>query len=428
MTYQQTVDYLYSCLPMFTKLGLSAYKSDLNNINSLCHALGNPQHQFKSIHVGGTNGKGSSSHQLAAILQKAGYKTGLYTSPHLKDFRERIRINGKMISKAFVRKFVKDHQELFNTISPSFFEATVAMAFLYFATQEVDVAVVEVGLGGRLDSTNIIHPQLALITNISKDHTNILGDTLEEIAAEKAGIIKTKTPVVISERQAQTAAVFMSKAQQMDAPIVFADDVFHLNNIRRDADYLHFDVYKSNELRYANMSLDLNGSYQLKNIRGVLESVDQLRAQGYLLPDVVVMRALKQVKKITGLQGRWYKLQEKPLVIADTGHNEAGIKEVLQNIAATSYNKLHLVIGMVKDKDIEKVLSLLPVDAEYYFCKAQIDRALDADILAKQARKYQLKGKVYSSVAQAIAQAKQQAQADDLIFIGGSTFVVAEAL
>jgi dihydrofolate synthase/folylpolyglutamate synthase len=428
MTYQQTLDYLYSKLPMFTRVGAAALKKDLHNTLAMCAKLDNPQNKFKSIHVGGTNGKGSTSHMLAAILQQAGYKTGLYTSPHLKDFRERIRINGKMVSKQFVKDFVASQQEIIQEIEPSFFEVTVAMAFDYFAKEKVDIAVIEVGLGGRLDSTNIIIPQLSVITNISLDHTNILGDTLPEIAVEKAGIIKKNIPIVIGEKQAETEAVFITKAKAENASISFAGSSLHIKNTHQKNSLLIVDVYKGNQLIYSNLALDLTGVYQLKNILTVIESILKLKEIGYSIQDEAVYTALKNVKKITGLQGRWQTLSKNPLIICDTGHNKAGITEVMQNIKNTPHQKLHIVIGMVKDKDISGVLALFPKNATYYFCQPNLERALPANELAKQASDFGLKGKEFNTVKEAFQKAKSKATLKDLIFVGGSTFVVAEIL
>ncbi len=428
MNYHQTLDFLYSKLPMFTRVGAAALKKDLHNTIILCDAIDNPQHKFKSIHVAGTNGKGSTSHMLAAILQKAGYKTGLYTSPHLKDFRERIRINGKMIGKATVTDFVKSQKKLIQEIEPSFFEVTVAMAFDFFAKEKIDIAVIEVGLGGRLDSTNIITPELSVITNISLDHTNILGNTLTEIAREKAGIIKKNIPVVIGEQQAEIATVFIEKAKLEHAPLTFADTSLKVTNARSLNSHLVIDIEAEQKLIYRNLKLDLTGIYQQKNILTVLETIYQLKNLGYLIPDETLYAALRNTKKITGLQGRWQTLRKNPLVICDTGHNKAGITEVLKNIAATPHRNLHFVIGMVKDKDINGVLMLLPKNATYYFCAPNLERALSATQLSHQAHAYDLKGKIYDNVANALTKAKKSALADDLIFVGGSTFVVAEII
>lgn len=428
MNYKQTIDYLYNKLPMFTRVGAVAFKKDLHNTIAMCEKLGNPQQQFKSIHIAGTNGKGSTSHMLAAILQQAGYKTGLYTSPHLKDFRERIRINGEMVSESFVTDFVNEQQDIIEEINPSFFEVTVAMAFSYFAKEQVDIAIIEVGLGGRLDSTNIITPELSVITNISLDHTNILGNTLTEIAGEKAGIIKPGIPVVIGETQAESAPVFLQKAAATNSEIIFADQQLQLENTKRAHEFLTTSLSEHQKLIYPHLNLDLTGSYQLKNILTVVQSVLVLKQKGYVIPDMALYAAVANVKKLTGLQGRWQILQERPLIICDTGHNIAGITEVMQNIRSTAFDQLHIVIGMVKDKDISGVLQLLPTDARYYFCQPDLERALSATDLAEQAAKYQLEGKVYQNVTEAYQSAKTQAKATDLIFIGGSTFVVAEVL
>lgn len=428
MTYAKTLDFLYSKLPMFTRVGAVAIKKDLHNTLAMCEALGNPQNKFKSIHVAGTNGKGSTSHMLAAIFQKAGYKTGLYTSPHLKDFRERIRINGKMVSKAFVKDFVKDQQKLIKEIEPSFFEVTVAMAFDFFAQEKVDVAIIEVGLGGRLDSTNIITPELSVITNISLDHTNILGNTLPEIAFEKAGIIKKNIPVIIGERHAETEAVFLQKAKTENSPISFAEDIISITNFKKNANYLSADFSFKNGEKLTNLKSDLTGNYQTKNVKTVIASVTQLNKIGFNINWDAVKEALKNVKKITGLQGRWQALSKNPLIICDTGHNKAGITEVLQNINQTPHQNLHFVIGMVNDKDISGVLALLPKNATYYFCQPNLERALNAEQLNNQAKNYGLIGKTYQSVQQAFIAAKANANPNDLVFVGGSTFVVAEVL
>lgn len=428
MNYKETVDYLYSKLPMFTKVGTSAIKKDLDNTIQFCTSLGNPQQQYKTIHIGGTNGKGSTSHMLAAILQKAGYKTGLYTSPHLKDFRERIRIDGKKVSKNFVKQFIKQNKSLIETIEPSFFEVTVAMAFKAFADEEVDVAIIEVGLGGRLDSTNIIHPDLSIITNISLDHTNILGNTHAEIAFEKAGIIKKNTPVIIGERHPETDAVFIEKAKKIKAPLYFTEDHLKFDVLKRSNNKLKGNVWQDNEIILENLKTDLTGTYQDKNILTVIQAVNILRELRYHISNLALYNALKKVKKITGLQGRWQTLGKKPLIIADTGHNKAGITEIIQNIHNQKFKKLHMVIGMVKDKDISGVLQLLPQTANYYFCAPDLERALNANDLKQQAATSGLKGTAYTSVKAALKAAKNAASEHDLIFVGGSTFVVAEVI
>ena len=424
-TYADTLHYLYAQLPMFTRVGASAYKKDLHNTLALCNALHNPERKFKSVHIGGTNGKGSSSHMLAAILQTAGYKTGLYTSPHLRDFRERIRINGQMIPEQEVTNFVNSHQALFEEINPSFFEATVGLAFDYFAKQGVDIAIIEVGLGGRLDSTNVINPLLSLITNIGLDHQDILGNTLEEIAKEKAGIIKSSTPIIVGEKQAEIADVFENKAIEANAKILFASECWTITP-KETAPLLVVNALSSKQ--NLELALDLRGSYQVKNLAGVLTAVDELREQGFKISEENLKTALKQVSSLTGLQGRWQTLQQEPLVICDTGHNEDGIKEVLKNITNTPHQNLHMVWGMVKDKDVRKILELLPKKANYYFCQPNIPRGKPTEELAQEAQKYQLKGQAYTSVAEAYQQALSHAKPNDLVFVGGSTFVVAEVL
>ncbi|MCD8741760.1 bifunctional folylpolyglutamate synthase/dihydrofolate synthase [Mucilaginibacter roseus] len=425
--YAETLDYLFSQLPMFTRIGASAIKNNLDNTIALCDLLGNPHKKFKSVHIAGTNGKGSTSHMLAAILQTAGYKTGLYTSPHLKDFRERIRINGQMITEQTVIDFVEHYKVDFERIQPSFFEMTVALAFDVFAKEQVDIAIIEVGLGGRLDSTNVITPLLSLITNIGWDHMNMLGNTLPEIAGEKAGIIKPNIPVIISERQDEVAGVFIKKAAEVNAPITFAADCWQVEVPDHQHDALtHKTVIAKKEQQTYKLDVDLTGTYQQKNIKGVLEAVEQLREQGFIITNEHIERALKQVKILTGLHGRWEVLSTSPLTICDTGHNPDGVQEVLKNIANVNYHQLHFVIGMVNDKDISKVLAMLPPDAIYYFCKPNIPRGLAAEELQATANTYDLKGATYPSVKAALEAAQTAADTGDLVFAGGSTFVVAE--
>lgn len=427
-TYSQTLDYLFSALPMFSKLGESAYKKDLHNTIALCAFIGNPQHQFKTIHVAGTNGKGSTSHMLAAIFQAAGYKTGLYTSPHLKDFRERIKVNGQVCSEEFVVDFTNQIEPLIQEISPSFFEITVAMAFDYFAKQEVDIAIIEVGLGGRLDSTNIIDPELSVITNIGFDHMNLLGQRLEEIAFEKAGIIKPNKPVVIGETLAETKPVFLAKAASCKAPIHFAKDHFQIIDFETKSGHLMVTVSKLNNQEQHHFELDLPGYYQTKNLLTVLTAIEQLQMQGWKLDQQTVMHALKQVKKLTGLHGRWEVIADDPLTVLDVGHNEDGIKEIVKQIELTGKQSLHIVIGMVKDKEIDKALQLLPKQARYYFTKAAIPRALNQTLLLEQAASFGLVGNAYPTVIEAFKAAKNHAGKDDLILVCGSVFVVAELL
>jgi dihydrofolate synthase/folylpolyglutamate synthase len=422
MTFPQCLEYLYNKLPVYQRIGAAAYKADLENIVKLLSHFGNPHLHFKSIHVGGTNGKGSISHNLASIFQEAGYKTGLYTSPHLKDFRERIRINGEMIPKKYVIDFTKNNQSLFEAIKPSFFEMTVAMAFQYFAQQKIDIAIVEVGMGGRLDSTNVIQPLLSVISNISYDHQQFLGNTLEDIAGEKGGIIKENTPVVIGETQAETTAIFTEIAQQKHAPIFFADKHIGIEH----QIFPKFDVLLDNKLIYRNLTSPLRGIYQEKNIKTVLAACTVLGEA--MIPKSAVKRGLKNCVTNTHLMGRWQTLQENPLCIADTGHNEAGIGFVCRQLAQTPHNQLHFVLSMVNDKDIEKILVLLPKDAVYYFCMVFIPRGLDADLLQKSAQRFDLQGKVYLSVRRAYLSAKRAAKKDDLVFVGGSNFTVAEVV
>jgi dihydrofolate synthase/folylpolyglutamate synthase len=441
MNYQQTLDYLYSQLPMFSRTGAAAMTKDLGNTIALCALLDNPQNKFKTIHVGGTNGKGSTSHMLAAVLQTAGYKTGLYTSPHLRNFRERVRINGEMIPEQEVVDFVAQYRADFETIQPSFFEMTVGLAFDHFAKAGVDIAVIEVGLGGRLDSTNIITPLLSIITNIGWDHMNVLGNTLPLIAEEKAGIIKSGIPVIIGEYQPQVADVFIKKANHVGTSIGFASEKWDVEaeSEKQKAESLRvgekIEVIArekpntpDSELKTLNLQLDLTGTYQLKNLKTVLAAVKELNIQGFYITTEHLKTGLKQVRALTGLNGRWQILGHDPLTICDTGHNPDGIQEVLKNISATPYRKLHFVLGMVNDKDITKVLAMLPPFATYYFCRPDIPRGLAAEELKSQAEDVGLQGETYPSVMSALIAARYAAKKNDLIFIGGSTFVVAEVV
>ncbi len=426
MNYQETLDYLFNALPMFQRVGAAAYKADLTNTIALCSHLGNPQEQFKSIHVAGTNGKGSTSHTLASIFQSAGYKTGLYTSPHLKSFTERIRINGEEINKDDVVEFVATHKDFLDQLQPSFFEMTVGLAFWYFAKEQVDIAIIEVGMGGRLDSTNVISPELCVITNIGFDHTQFLGDTLPLIAGEKAGIIKQDVPVVVSHTQKEIQSVFLQKAASMEANLVFADQQWEVTRTQNpDASPLARFQVKGRSDAF-ELEFGLRGDYQRFNLPGILEAVEQLRQKGWNLSKEALHLGLARVSEQTGLKGRWHILQTQPLTIADTGHNEAGILEVVNQLKRYTYSQLWMVIGMVNDKDISKVLDLLPKDATYIFCQASIPRAMDAHELASKALEKGLKGEVILKVTDAIEFARKNAGADDLIFIGGSTFVVAE--
>jgi dihydrofolate synthase / folylpolyglutamate synthase len=423
VSYSDTIQYLYNRLPVFHHVGSSAYKPGLDNTIQLMNALDNPHTRYRTIHIAGTNGKGSVSHMLAAALQQAGYKVGLYTSPHLVDFGERIRVDGKMIDQQYVINFVQNHQDLFSEIEPSFFEATMAMAFNYFADCEVDVAVIEVGLGGRLDSTNIIQPELSVITNISFDHIGYLGDTLEKIAFEKAGIIKPNTPVVIGEALPETRPVFEAKAKDENAAIYFAEERLTVS----------FNGYENAKMRVntsdnKSFVVGLSGMYQLKNIATVLTAIKQLNKLDFEINGNAIAQGLKLVTEITGLQGRWQILQQHPTVAADTGHNVGGIQFVVNQLKAQNYKNLRIVIGMVNDKDVSSVLTLLPKDAVYYFTQANIVRALPAEELLKESESYGLKGLAYSSVKQAVSTALAESEIDDFVFIGGSNFVVGEAL
>ncbi|MBV9986283.1 MAG: bifunctional folylpolyglutamate synthase/dihydrofolate synthase [Chitinophagaceae bacterium] len=426
MDYQQTVDYLFTKLPMFSRIGADAFKKDLTNTLSLCAALDNPQQKFRSIHIAGTNGKGSVSHMLAASLQAAGYKTGLYTSPHLKDFRERIRVNGQLCDKSFVIDFTERIMPLIDEIEPSFFEITVAMAFDYFAQQKVDVAVIEVGLGGRLDSTNIIMPDLSIITNIGWDHMNLLGDTLDKIALEKAGIIKQNTPVVIGEATEQLRLIFDQVAASKKAPISYADEKRYVAGWRSDHHQLKVEIAEGQHDEHEKYTLDLAGIYQLKNLVTLLEAVHQLRMLGWKLPATVVKEALAHVKKQTGFHGRWETISEHPSVVLDVGHNPDGMAQIVRQLELTSYQHLHIIIGLVKDKEIDKVLALLPKHASYYFTQARIPRALDAHSLKLNAERAGLSGQIYDEVNTALKAAVSHAHKEDLVLVCGSVFLVGE--
>lgn len=435
MTYQQTINYLYAQLPMYSRIGAAAYKEDLHNTIALCNAIDNPQTKFKSIHIAGTNGKGSTSHMLAAMLQQAGYKTGLYTSPHLKDFRERIKINGEMISEDFVVDFVERTKTVSEEIKPSFFELTVAMAFDYFEKEKIDIAIIETGLGGRLDSTNIITPLLSIITNIGYDHMDLLGNTLEKIASEKAGIIKPNVPVIIGEYLPETKNIFIEKATQCHAPIYFAQDEYAVSNIHYTMQLLSCDITSTEHNITETFELDLNGFYQTKNIRTVLCAEGILTQLGFPIKNEDEKQALKKVKKLTGLYGRWDVISSNPTIILDVAHNEDGIKQLLNQLSIVSRESsivsrekaaLHFIIGMVKDKDISKVLSILPKNAQYYFCNAHIERALPHKELLEKANAFELHGESFDDVNEAIKAAKLNAAADGIIIVCGSVFLVAE--
>lgn len=424
MDYQETLTYLYNSAPLFQQLGSAAYKEGLENTYTLDEYFGHPHRRFRTIHIAGTNGKGSCSHTLAAILQSAGYRVGLYTSPHLVDFRERIRINGTPVSQQFVIEFVEKHRHFFEPLHPSFFELTTAMAFLYFAEQAVDIAVIEVGLGGRLDCTNIIQPDLSLITNISFDHVQFLGNTLAQIAGEKAGIIKPHTPVVIGETTPETKPVFLDKALSVDAPIIFAEEEHLLYNASHEANGNY--LYQTAD--YADLKGELGGLCQEKNTNTLLSALRQLKQTGYRFSETDVRNGFAHVCELTGLQGRWQRLANHPTVICDTGHNVGGIRYIAEQLSRQHYDRLRIVIGMVNDKDIRGVLALLPSDASYYFTQASVKRALPAEEVQKQASAFGLKGNAYPNVKIALKEALAQSGPQDLIFIGGSSFIVADLL
>lgn len=404
-TYQETIDWLFTNLPMFQRVGASAMKADLTNITALCEYLGNPQTKFKTVHIAGTNGKGSTSHMLASIFQEAGYKTGLTTSPHLKDFRERIRVNGAMADEEFVIDFVNKHEQKIIDQKASFFEIAIAMAFEYFAQQKVDIAIIETGLGGRLDSTNIILPALSVITNIGLDHTQFLGDTLDKIAFEKAGIIKPNTAVVIGETTAETKSVFEQVAKDRNAEIIFAE-----------------------EKHFQDLPSDLKGSYQIKNKRTVLTAIEQLQKQDWAISPENIANGLLNVVKNTNLRGRWDILRQHPLIVADTAHNPHGLAEVSKQINEQAYNQLHLVLGFVNDKDVLSILNFFPKKATYYFCQPDVPRKYDIDELYKIIPEDIIDKHFFDTVEKALIAAKSNATENDMIYVGGSTFVVAEVI
>ena len=408
MNYKDTLDYLYNSAPLFQQIGAGAYKEGLENTWALDEHFGHPHRSFRSIHIAGTNGKGSCSHTLAAILQEAGYKVGLYTSPHLIDFRERIRVNGQPVPEAYVIRFVEEERAFFEPLHPSFFELTTAMAFRYFAEEKVDVAVVEVGLGGRLDCTNIIRPDLCIITNISLDHVQFLGDTLEKIAGEKAGIIKPGIPVVIGETTPETRPVFQKKAEEVGAPIHFAEE--EVKEVHPDWEY------------------ELKGLYQEKNRRTLWAALPLLQEEGYRIAESDIQAGFAHVVELTGLMGRWQKLQEHPTLVCDTGHNVGGIQYIAEQLRRQVFRRLHIVIGMVNDKDVRGVLALLPREATYYFTQASVKRALPAGQLARLAAEAGLQGTCYPDVPSAVRAAQKESLPEDFIFVGGSSFIVADLL
>jgi len=428
MNYQETIDYLFAKLPMFSRIGAAAFKKDLVNIQKLCDFLNDPHKKFRSVHVAGTNGKGSVSHMLAAILQTAGYKTGLYTSPHLKDFRERIKIDGEMVSQEFIIDFTQRIKVISEKIEPSFFEITVAMAFEYFVEQQVDIAVIETGLGGRFDSTNIITPELSVITNIGWDHMNILGDSLEKIAFEKAGIIKQNVPVIIGDVLPETEKVFIDIAAERSAVISIAADVRQAINWYWRKHELIVEVARKPRTDHQVYHLDLPGIYQTKNLLTVLETCSLLQHKGWNIQEPDIRTGLQHAKKLTGLHGRWEVIHQQPLIILDVAHNEDGIKMLMEHAEVTDHDHLHIVLGVVKDKELEKILALFPRLADYYFTSADIPRALDAQILQEKAAALGLKGGIYEDVNNAIKAAVLKASKQDMILVCGSVFLVGEVI
>lgn len=425
MNYKECIEYLYNCAPLFQNIGKDAYKEGLDNTMALDKHFNHPHRKFKSIHIAGTNGKGSCSHTIASILQSAGYKVGLYTSPHLVDFRERIRINGEMIPEESVIEFVTKEKEFFEPLHPSFFELTTALAFKHFADNNIDIAVVETGLGGRLDCTNIITPELCVITNISFDHTQFLGDTIEKIAKEKAGIIKSGVPVVIGESVPESKEVFNKKAEEEQSPIIFADESDEITS---------YEISKMNGIRYTSKTLgvfhgELGGEYQIKNTATIISAISELRKTGISICTENIIDGFKNVSKSTGLMGRWQTINNKPLTICDTGHNIAGISYIVNQLKNYSDKLcLRIVFGMVNDKDINGVLQIMPKDAEYYFCQAQVKRAKNSEELKACAEKYGLNGKTFATVGEAYEKAIEESDENDMVFVGGSSFVVADLL
>jgi dihydrofolate synthase/folylpolyglutamate synthase len=426
MEYGEVIRYLYDMLPMYQRIGNSAIKKDLKNTRKLCKLLGHPQDKFKSIHVAGTNGKGSSSHMLASILAQSGYKTGLYTSPHLKNFNERIKVNGEPVTEDYIVDFVESMKPAIGSIKPSFFELTVAMAFDYFARENVDIAVIEVGLGGRLDSTNVIDPEVSLITNISYDHQEMLGETLEEIATEKGGIIKKKVPVVIGERDKATNGVFRKMAKKRKSTLLFAADQFKIESIGVGDKGHEIEVYDLENEVVQNCLLETPGLTQLKNIPGVLSVIDILVNHGYNISKEDIRFGLEHYQKSTGLKGRWQTLNSRPRVIADIAHNQAGLENITRQLMNMKKGKLYCILGFMKEKDIGQILPLFPKNAEYVFCQPKVPRALDVKWLALQAALYDLKGEVIPDVNEALRVVLEKSSDADIIFVGGSTFVVSE--
>jgi len=426
-SYKSALSYIFAKLPMYHRVGQVAYKKDLTNTIQLCEAAGNPQDKIKTIHIAGTNGKGTTTHIIAGGLQSQGYKVGVYTSPHYKDFRERIKINGQYITSKFIVNFLNKHHETIELVDPSFFEVTVAMAFAYFESEKVDFAIIETGLGGRLDSTNIINPLLSVITNISYDHQNLLGDTLQAIAGEKAGIIKEKVPILIGERQSEVEQVFIDKAKTMSAPITFAEDNLKLTLLQSANGTKEYQAKYQDEIWLKSLKTTISGPFQDKNLVTGLCALKMLSKQ-IEINDAQLMHFFPDLIQKTAYMGRWQVLGQRPLIIADSAHNEGGLKLVINELTTIKKTHLHIVMGFVNDKDLSKVLALFPKDATYYFAKANIPRGLEASALQTIAKEFQLIGKSYTSVNKAFAAAHKKAQPEDLIFVGGSIFVVAEVL
>ncbi len=430
MDYKQTLEWLFSQLPMYQRIGAAAYKANLDTTINLLKELGNPQEKFKAIHIAGTNGKGSVAHLLSSILQEAGYKTGLYTSPHLRDFRERIKIDGQMITEEKAVTFIEQHRKLFEKLKPSFFEMTVAMAYDHFAGEKVDIAILETGMGGRLDSTNVCHPVVTVITNIGYDHTQFLGDTLEKIAGEKAGIIKQGVPLVIGKTQPEIKGLFEAEAKRVDVPISFADEHFDLREIQtREKQKLSFDVWKDGLLYLERLESPLLGKYQSENMATTLQVTEIMNRTGeFKLDTETIRKGIEDIYENTGFAGRWQVISSNPLIIADTAHNPEGIQAIVNQLMEMNYDTLHFVFGMVSDKDPDKILYLLPKNARYYFCKPNIPRGMDVESLREQAFKAGLRGETHQTVQSALNSAMNNAGINDLVFIGGSTFVVAEVI
>ncbi len=426
MNYEVCLDYLYSKLPMFSRTGAAALKMDLSNTLAICESIGNPQNDFKTIHIAGTNGKGSVSHMLASILQEAGYKTGLYTSPHLYDFRERIKVNGQMIPKNDVIEFTEKLKPIIEELEPSFFEVTVGMAFDYFKKEHIDIAVIETGLGGRLDSTNIIRPLLSVITNIGMDHVQLLGDTLEKIAIEKAGIIKNETPIIIGRTQPETKHIFETTAEKINAPILFADKQYSGKYIGFEAGLSTFEINDIHSLNQYKFESDLAGSYQSENIATVITAIEHLRLFSYIISKENIYAGIQHAKSNTGLFGRWDMLHKNPFVFLDVAHNEDGIKKLLEQLDSFPHKHLHIILGMSKDKDVSSTLNCLPKDAKYYFTQAHLPRALEAERLSLMANEIGLIGDTYENANESLSKALLYADKNDLIIVCGSIFVVAE--